>query len=139
NRNMIGEAQLRRMKPSSYIINTARGALIDENALVKAVTEKWIAGAALDAYVVEPLPKDHPLRSAPNLLITPHQASCSYETGEQATDAAAATRRPRRGAPPLARPATRRGRGRRNTRTSPAAQLTGPCPRTKRLSTTPHT
>jgi glyoxylate reductase len=90
NRNMIGEAQLRRMKSSSYIINTARGALIDENALVRAVTEKWIAGAALDAYVVEPLPKDHPLRSAPNLLITPHQASCSYETGEQVSDAAAA-------------------------------------------------
>ena len=87
---MIGEAQLRRMKPSSYLINTARGALIDENALVRAVTEKWIAGAALDAYVVEPLPKDHPLRSAPNLLITPHQASCSYETGEQVSDAAAA-------------------------------------------------
>ena len=90
NRNMIREAQLRRMKPSSYLINTARGALIDENALVRAVTEKWIAGAALDAYVVEPLPKDHPLRSAPNLLITPHQASCSYETGEQVSDAAAA-------------------------------------------------
>jgi len=90
NRGLIGEAQLRRMKPNSYIINTARGALIDENALVRAVTEKWIAGAALDAYVVEPLPKDHPLRSAPNLLITPHQASCSYETGEQVSDAAAA-------------------------------------------------
>ncbi len=90
NKNMIGEAQLRRMKLNSYLINTARGALIDENALVRAVTEKWIAGAALDAYVVEPLPKDHPLRSAPNLLITPHQASCSYETGEQVSDAAAA-------------------------------------------------
>jgi phosphoglycerate dehydrogenase-like enzyme len=90
NKNMIGEAQLKRMKPSAYIINTARGALIDENALVRAVTEKWIAGAALDAYVVEPLPKDHPLRSAPNLLITPHQASCSFETGEQVSDAAAA-------------------------------------------------
>src|SRR5699024_4421352 len=81
NRNLIGETQFRRMKPSSYLINTARGALIDENALVRAVTEKWIAGAALDAYVVEPLPKDHPLRRAPNLLITPHQASCSFETG----------------------------------------------------------
>jgi phosphoglycerate dehydrogenase-like enzyme len=56
---------------------------------VRAVTEKWIAGAALDAYVTEPLPKDHALRSAPNVLITPHQASCSYETGEQVSDAAA--------------------------------------------------
>jgi phosphoglycerate dehydrogenase-like enzyme len=89
NKNMIGETQLRRMKPGSYIINTARGALIDENALLRAVTEKWIAGAALDAYVVEPLPKDHPLRAAPNVLITPHQASCSFETGEQVSDAAA--------------------------------------------------
>jgi len=90
NKNLIGEVQLRRMKPNSYLINTARGALIDENALVRAVTEKWIAGAALDAFVVEPLPKEHPLRSAPNLLITPHQASCSYETGERVSDAAAA-------------------------------------------------
>lgn len=90
NRGLLGEAQLRRMKPNSYLINTARGALIDENALVRAVTEKWIAGAALDAYVVEPLPMDHPLRNAPNVLITPHQASCSYETGEQVSDAAAA-------------------------------------------------
>lgn len=89
-RNLIGEAQLRRMKPASYIINTARGALIDEAALVRAVTEKWIAGAALDAYVTEPLPKEHPLRTAPNVLITPHQASCSYETGAQVSDAAAA-------------------------------------------------
>ncbi len=89
NKNLIGEAQLRRMKPNSYLINTARGALIDEDALVRAVSEKWIAGAALDAFVVEPLPKEHPLRSAPNLLITPHQASCSYETGEQVSDAAA--------------------------------------------------
>jgi phosphoglycerate dehydrogenase-like enzyme len=90
NKGLIGEAQLRRMKPTSYLINTARGALVDENALACAVTEKWIAGAAIDAYVVEPLPKDHPLRSAPNLLLTPHQASCSYETGEQVSEAAAA-------------------------------------------------
>jgi phosphoglycerate dehydrogenase-like enzyme len=90
NRNMIGEAQLRRMKPTAYLINTARGAHVDENALVRALTEKWIAGAALDAFVVEPLPKDHPLRSAPNVLLTPHQASCTYETGEQVSDAAAA-------------------------------------------------
>ena len=90
NRNMIGAAQLRRMKPTSYLINTARGALIDEEALVAALEQKWIAGAALDAYVVEPLPKDHPLRSAPHILITPHQASCSFETGGQVSDAAAA-------------------------------------------------
>jgi phosphoglycerate dehydrogenase-like enzyme len=90
NKNMIGAKQLRSMKPTSYIINTARGALIDEEALLAALEQKWIAGAALDAFVVEPLPKDHPLRSAPNILITPHQASCSFETGEQVSDAAAA-------------------------------------------------
>ncbi len=90
NRGLIGETQLRRMKTSSYLINTARGALLDEAALVRAVTERWIAGAALDAYAVEPLPKEHPLRGAPNVLITPHQASCSFETGTQVSDAAAA-------------------------------------------------
>ena len=90
NKNLIGAAQLRRMKPNSYIINTARGALIDEEALIAALEQKWIAGAALDAFFVEPLPKDHPLRSAPNVLLTPHQASCSYETGEEVSNAAAA-------------------------------------------------
>ncbi|HMJ88919.1 MAG TPA: NAD(P)-dependent oxidoreductase, partial [Candidatus Acidoferrum sp.] len=89
NRGLIGEAQLRRMKPNAYIINTARGALVDETALVRAVTEKWIGGAALDAFVVEPLPKDHPLRTAPNVLITPHQASFTFETGEKVSNAAA--------------------------------------------------
>jgi phosphoglycerate dehydrogenase-like enzyme len=89
NKGLIGEAQMRRMKPSSYIINTARAALIDESALVKAVTEKWIAGAALDAFSVEPLPPDHPIRKAPNVLITPHQASFTYETGERVSTTAA--------------------------------------------------
>jgi phosphoglycerate dehydrogenase-like enzyme len=89
NKGLIGEAQLRRMKPTSYLINTARAALVDEVALVKAVTEKWIAGAALDAFSIEPLPKEHPLRSAPNVLITPHQASFTYETGAQVSTTAA--------------------------------------------------
>ena len=88
-RGLIGEAQLRRMKPSAYLINTARGAILDEAALVRALTEKWIAGAALDAFVVEPLPADHPLRTAPNLLLTPHQASFGYETGARVSEAAA--------------------------------------------------
>src|SRR3989454_6761323 len=59
NRGLIGEAQLRKMKKSAYLINTARGALVDENALVRALQEGWIAGAALDAFAVEPLPSDH--------------------------------------------------------------------------------
>jgi glyoxylate reductase len=88
-RGLIGEAQLRKMKPSAYLINTARGAIVDEPALLRALSEKWIAGAALDAYAVEPLPPDHPLRAAPNLLLTPHQASFGVETGARVSEAAA--------------------------------------------------
>jgi phosphoglycerate dehydrogenase-like enzyme len=82
-RGMIGEAQLRKMKPGAYLINTARGALVDEEALARMLREKVIAGAAVDAFVVEPLPKEHPLRDAPNLLLTPHLASFARETGER--------------------------------------------------------
>jgi phosphoglycerate dehydrogenase-like enzyme len=89
NRGLIGEAQLRKMKPTSYIINTARGALIDEAALAKALHENWIAGAALDAFIVEPLPADHPLHRAPNILLTPHLASFARETGERVSMCAA--------------------------------------------------
>jgi phosphoglycerate dehydrogenase-like enzyme len=80
-RGMIGEAQLRSMKPTAYLINTARGAVIDEAALGRALQEKRIAGAALDVFTVEPLPGDHPLHAAPNLLLTPHLASLGYESG----------------------------------------------------------
>jgi phosphoglycerate dehydrogenase-like enzyme len=89
NRGLIGETELRKMKPSAYLINTARGALVDETALVRALTECWIAGAALDAFGIEPLPADHPLRSAPNVLLTPHLASFARETGERVSLAAA--------------------------------------------------
>ncbi|PYI88378.1 MAG: hydroxyacid dehydrogenase [Verrucomicrobia bacterium] len=89
NRGLLGEAQLRKMKRGAYLINTARGALVDEGALVRALEEGWIAGAAVDAFVVEPLPADHPLRRAPNLLLTPHQASCGRETGERVSQVAA--------------------------------------------------
>ena len=83
NRGLIGSAQLRRMKPTAYLINTARGALIDEAALARALQESVIAGAALDAFTVEPLPAIHPLRTVPNLLLTPHLASFARETGER--------------------------------------------------------
>ena len=89
NRGMMGEAQLRRMKPTAYLINTARGALVDEAALAKALHEGWIGGAALDAFVTEPLPADHPLRQAPNVLLTPHLASFARETGERVSLTAA--------------------------------------------------
>ena len=88
-RGLIGEAQLRKMKKSAYLINTARGAIVDEAALMRALTEGWIAGAALDAFVVEPLPPEHPLRKVPNLLLTPHQASFGFNTGERVSVTAA--------------------------------------------------
>lgn len=89
NRGMIAEAQLRLMKPTAYLINTARGALVDEAALIRALEEKRIAGAALDAFSTEPLPADHPLRRAPNVLLTPHQAFNAVETGERVSLTAA--------------------------------------------------
>src|SRR6185503_20716701 len=69
--------------------NTARGALVDEAALVRALGENRIAGAALDAFTIEPLPADHPLRKAPNVLLTPHLASFARETGERVSITAA--------------------------------------------------
>ena len=88
-RGLIGDPQLRRMKPAAFLINTARGALVDESALAAALREKRIAGAALDVFVAEPLSHDSPLRSAPNLLLSPHQASFTYETGERVSLATA--------------------------------------------------
>jgi len=70
----VGERQLRLMKPTSYLVNTSRGALIDEVALVRALREGWIAGAALDVTVTEPLPVSHPLLSMDNVILTPHVA-----------------------------------------------------------------
>jgi glyoxylate reductase len=89
NRGLLNEARLRKMKPTAYLINTARGALIDEAALAKVLNEGAIAGAALDAFVTEPLPAEHPLRSAKNVLLTPHLASFARETGERVSNTAA--------------------------------------------------
>ncbi len=88
-RDMIGEARLRQMKRTAYLINTGRGALLDETALVRALKENWIAGAALDVFAIEPLPADSALRSAPNLLLSPHQSSYARGTGERVSLAAA--------------------------------------------------
>lgn len=89
NQGMIGEKRLRKMKPTAHLINTARGALVDEGALLRALEEKWIAGAALDAYAVEPLPPGHPLTKAPRILLSPHHASFGRDTGEKVSLAAA--------------------------------------------------
>lgn len=73
-RGIINEDRLRQMKPTALLINTSRGAVIDEAALAKALHEKWIAGAALDVLTQEPPPPDHPLVGMENVLLTPHAA-----------------------------------------------------------------
>ncbi|MGI5223973.1 D-2-hydroxyacid dehydrogenase family protein [Actinoallomurus sp. CA-142502] len=69
---LVGEADLRAMKPSAFFVNTARAGLVDQDALRKALEEGWIAGAGLDVFDVEPLPADHWLRSSPRTLLSPH-------------------------------------------------------------------
>jgi phosphoglycerate dehydrogenase-like enzyme len=69
---LFNAARFAAMKPSAYFINTARGSLVDEEALVRALETGQIAGAATDVFRQEPLPEDHPLRRAPNLLLSPH-------------------------------------------------------------------
>jgi len=78
-RHMIDRQGFGKMRRTAYLINTARGALVDPAALIEAVRTGQIAGAAMDVYEQEPLPVDHPLRSAPNLLLTPHNAFNSHE------------------------------------------------------------
>jgi phosphoglycerate dehydrogenase-like enzyme len=74
-RSLIGAAELARMKPTAYLINVARGTLVDEPALVEALQQGRIAGAGLDVTSEEPLPASSPLWTAPNLLLTPHVAA----------------------------------------------------------------
>ena len=83
---MIGETQLRMMKRSAYLINTARGALVDYRALYRALKDGWIAGAALDIYDVEPIDRNHPLVELNNVTLTPHIAGSSAETAIRSAD-----------------------------------------------------
>ena len=71
-RNLINAQVIQAMRASAYFINISRGGVCDEEALLKALTLGTVAGAALDVFAVEPLPKDHPLWNAPNVIITPH-------------------------------------------------------------------
>ncbi len=82
-RKIVGPKVLSRMKPTSYLINIARGELVDEEALIKALESGSIAGAALDALPAEPLPADHPLWRARNIIITPHVGGMSDIYSEQ--------------------------------------------------------
>jgi len=78
-KHLLNEARLRAMKKGVLIVNTARGALIDDAALVRALQDGHVAGAALDVYDPEPLPADSVLRSAPNVVLTPHLAASAKE------------------------------------------------------------
>ena len=81
-RGLIGDVELRAMKPTAYLINTARGPIVDQAALARALGEGSIAGAALDVTDPEPLPAGHPLLAAPNLLVVPHIGSATHRTRE---------------------------------------------------------
>lgn len=71
-RGLLGAPELALLKPTAYLINTSRAAIVDQDALLAALHEGRIAGAGVDVFDVEPLPADHPLRTAPRLLATPH-------------------------------------------------------------------
>ena len=77
--NLIGEPQMRLMRKGSYLINAARGGLVDEDALLKLLDEGHLAGAALDTFVTEPLQKDSALRASPKLILTPHLGASTGE------------------------------------------------------------
>jgi (S)-sulfolactate dehydrogenase len=79
-RGLIGAAELARMKPDAQLVNTSRGPIVDEAALVAALHDGTIAGAALDVFDREPLPAGSPLAECPNLLLTPHVAGVTRES-----------------------------------------------------------
>jgi phosphoglycerate dehydrogenase-like enzyme len=78
-RGLVGAKELALMKPSAYIINTSRGPIIEEAALLAALRGKTIAGAGLDVFDIEPLPADHPLRKMDNVVLTPHLGYVSLQ------------------------------------------------------------
>jgi phosphoglycerate dehydrogenase-like enzyme len=79
-RGLIGEAQLRAMKPSAILINTSRGPVCDESALLRALQEGWISAAALDVFEKEPLPAGHALLGLDNVILTPHYSGRSEDS-----------------------------------------------------------
>ena len=85
---LIGAEALRRMKPTAYLVNTARGPVVDTDALASALRAGELAGAALDVTDPEPLPGDHPLLDAPNLLVVPHIGSATHATRGRMADIA---------------------------------------------------
>jgi D-3-phosphoglycerate dehydrogenase len=79
-RGLVGAADLARMKPTAYLVNTARGPIVDEAALLEVLQQKKIAGAGIDVFSVEPLPVEHPFRKLDNLVLTPHLGYVTEES-----------------------------------------------------------
>jgi D-3-phosphoglycerate dehydrogenase len=79
-RGLVGAQDLARMKPSAYLVNTARGPIVDEQALLEALQQRRIAGAAIDVFAVEPLPVQHPFRQLDNIVLTPHLGYVTEES-----------------------------------------------------------
>src|SRR6202022_169009 len=79
-RGLVGRDDLARMKPTAYLVNTARGPIVDEAALLEALTQRKIAGAGVDVFSVEPLPVDHPFRKLDNIVLTPHLGDVTEES-----------------------------------------------------------
>ena len=79
-RGLVGAADLARMKPTAYLVNTARGPIVDEAALLEVLKARKIAGAAVDVFSVEPLPVDHPFRKLDNIVLTPHLGYVTEES-----------------------------------------------------------
>jgi D-3-phosphoglycerate dehydrogenase len=79
-RGLIGREDLARMKPTGYLVNTARGPIVDETALLETLQARKIAGAAIDVFSVEPLPVDHPFRKLDNIVLTPHLGYVTEES-----------------------------------------------------------
>jgi phosphoglycerate dehydrogenase-like enzyme len=81
--HLLGQRELGLMKPTAFLINTARGPIVDQAALVAALADRQLAGAGLDVFETEPLPADDPLRQLDNLILTPHSASWSVESSAE--------------------------------------------------------
>jgi glyoxylate reductase len=87
-RHLIDAGALERMRPTAYLVNTARGGIVDQDALAAGLLAGTIAGAALDVTEPEPLPPDHPLLGAPNLIVLPHLGSATHATRQAMADLA---------------------------------------------------
>jgi len=85
-RGLVGRSVFKRMKPGAFLIDISRGGVVDHGALVEALTERRLGGAALDVYPVEPLPDSSPLWELPNVILSPHIAGASGDYFERATD-----------------------------------------------------